>query len=160
MNTRIQVEHPVTEMVTGHDLVIEQIRIAAGQPVSFAQDEVRIEGHAIECRINAEDAAQGFVPRPGVLDTWRPPQGSGVRVDSHCYPGYRIPPFYDSLLAKLIVHAADRDAAIDRMIAALDDFRVTGVPTTIPFHRDVLRHADFRNARVDTRWVEDRFLAA
>ena len=158
MNTRIQVEHPVTEMVTGRDLVIEQIRIAAGEPISFRQDEVVCEGHAIECRVNAEDAARNFAPGPGRLQAWTPPSGEGIRVDTHCYPGYLVPPYYDSLLAKLIVHAADRNAAVARMREALGRFQVAGVPTTIPFHQAVLAHADFGAARVTTRWVEESFL--
>jgi acetyl-CoA carboxylase biotin carboxylase subunit len=159
MNTRIQVEHPVTEMIAGRDIVVEQIRIAAGEPLSFSQHEVRLEGHAIECRINAEDPARNFLPCPGVLAAWRPPQRAGARVDSHCYAGYAVPPFYDSLLAKVIVHAATRAGAIEAMCTALDDFVVDGVPTTIPFHRQVLRHEDFRAGRVTTRWVEETFLA-
>ena len=159
MNTRIQVEHPVTEMVTGKDLVVEQLRIAAGEPLSFTQADVRLEGHAIECRVNAEDADRGFAPSPGRLAQWVAPTGDGIRVDTHCYPGYTVPPFYDSLLAKLIVHAADRARAIDAMSAALQRFDVQGVATTIPFHRRVFAHPDFRAARVTTRWVEERFLA-
>jgi acetyl-CoA carboxylase biotin carboxylase subunit len=155
MNTRIQVEHPVTEMVTGRDLVAEQIRIAGGEPVSFTQEDVRIDGHAIECRVNAEDPSRKFRPCPGQLEIWAPPVGDGVRVDSHCYAGYRIPPFYDSLLAKLIVRGANRAAAIARMVEALAAFKVAGVPTTIPFHLDVLRSDDFRAARVHTGWVEE-----
>jgi acetyl-CoA carboxylase biotin carboxylase subunit len=158
MNTRIQVEHPVTEMVTGQDLVIEQIRIAAGEPISFAQADVTCDGHAIECRINAEDAARNFAPGPGTLRAWRPPQAAGVRVDTHCYPGYLVPPFYDSLLAKVIVHAPTRAGAIEAMRSALERFEVAGVPTTIPFHRQVLMHDDFAAGRVTTRWVEDKFL--
>jgi acetyl-CoA carboxylase biotin carboxylase subunit len=154
MNTRIQVEHPVTEMVTGRDIVVEQIRIAAGVPLSFGQSEVTFEGHAIECRVNAEDPARNFMPGPGLLRDWKPPEGSGLRVDTHCYAGYLVPPFYDSLLAKVIVHADTRDRAIEKMRAALDGFEVAGVPTTIPFHRQVLTHEDFRSARVTTRWVE------
>ena len=160
MNTRIQVEHPVTEMVTDRDLVAEQICIAAGEPLSFRQDQVRAEGHAIECRINAEDVSNNFAPRPGRLSTWKPPDGEGVRVDSHCYPGYLVPPFYDSLLAKLIVRGTDRASAMRMMSEALDGFDVSGIPTTIPFHREVLKHEDFRLGRVTTRWVEERFLAA
>jgi acetyl-CoA carboxylase biotin carboxylase subunit len=155
MNTRIQVEHPVTEMVTGHDLVAEQIRIAGGEPVSFTQEDVRIDGHAIECRINAEDPRRKFMPCPGQLEIWAPPAGDDVRVDSHCYAGCRIPPFYDSLLAKVIVRGASRAATIDRMVQALAAFKVAGVPTTIPFHLDVLRSDDFRAARVHTRWVDE-----
>ena len=155
MNTRIQVEHPVTEMVTRHDLVAEQIRIAGGEPVSFTQQDVRIDGHAIECRINAEDPRRKFMPCPGQLEIWAPPAGDDVRVDSHCFAGCRIPPFYDSLLAKVIVRGASRAATIARMVEALAAFKVAGVPTTIPFHLDVLRSDDFRGARVHTRWVDE-----
>jgi acetyl-CoA carboxylase biotin carboxylase subunit len=155
MNTRIQVEHPVTEMVTGEDLVAEQIRIAAGEPISFTQSDVHLTGHAIECRINAEDAAKNFMPSPGRLESWAPPEADDIRVESHCYPGYLVPPYYDSLLAKVIVRGADRNAAIDRMIEALQAFEVSGVATTIPFQLQVLQHDDFRAARVHTRWVDD-----
>ncbi len=158
MNTRIQVEHPVTEMITGRDLVSEQIRIAAGAPLSFTQGEVAFAGHAIECRINAEDASRNFLPGPGRLDEWRPPHGPGVRIDTHCYPGYTVPPFYDSLLAKVIVHGSTRAQATERMQEALAGFRVTGIATTIPFHLGVLQHPDFQDGRVTTRWVEQTFL--
>jgi acetyl-CoA carboxylase, biotin carboxylase subunit len=158
MNTRIQVEHPVTEMITGCDLVVEQLRIAAGEPISFSQDDVRLQGHAIECRINAEDFTRGFMPGPGRIEAWRSPDGPGLRVDTHCFSGYQVPPYYDSLLAKLIAHGDDRDHAIDRMAGALDEFEVTGLPTTIPFHRRVLANQDFRRARITTRWVEESFL--
>jgi acetyl-CoA carboxylase biotin carboxylase subunit len=158
MNTRIQVEHPVTEMVTRRDIVVEQIRIAAGELLTFGQRDVKFEGHAIECRVNAEDPARNFAPGPGVLRDWKPPQGPGVRVDTHCYPGYLVPPFYDSLLAKLIVHRPTRTGAIEAMRSALEQFEVAGVPTTIPFHRQVLMHEDFRSGRVTTRWVEEKFL--
>jgi acetyl-CoA carboxylase biotin carboxylase subunit len=160
MNTRIQVEHPVTEMITGRDLVAEQIRIAAGKPISFTQDEVRLTGHAIECRINAEDASLNFAPRPGRLTVWSAPVGEGIRVDTHCYPGYLVPPYYDSLLAKVITHGTDRTQALERMRAALAGLEVGGIPTTAPFHQQVLVHEDFRTGRVTTRWVEDKFLAA
>jgi acetyl-CoA carboxylase, biotin carboxylase subunit len=159
MNTRIQVEHPVTEMVTGRDIVVEQILIAAGEPLSFTQRDVSVTGHAIECRINAEDPARNFAPGPGVLEQWQPPEGIGVRVDTHCYPGYSVPPFYDSLLAKVIVHRETREQAIEAMRAALGGFVVAGVPTTIPFHRAVLMHDDFRSGHVTTRWVEQKYLA-
>jgi acetyl-CoA carboxylase biotin carboxylase subunit len=158
MNTRIQVEHPVTEMVTGRDLVAEQIRVAAGEPLSFTQDEIALDGHAIECRINAEDPERNFAPGPGRIDAWTAPAGPHVRVDSHCFSGYFVPPYYDSLLAKVIVHGEDRGEAIERMELALSQMEVTGVPTTLPFHRAVLAHADFRGGRVGTRWVEERFL--
>ena len=158
MNTRIQVEHPVTEMVTGRDLVVEQIRIAAGLPISFTQEEVKVSGHAIECRINAENAAQNFKPGPGRITEWSLPEEEGVRVDSHCYSGYLVPPYYDSLLAKLIVHAENRDDAVKKMIVSLRQFVVHGVPTTINFHHEVLSHDDFRSGRVNTSWVEGNFL--
>lgn len=160
MNTRIQVEHPVTEMVTGIDLVAEQIRVAAGEPLSFTQDDVRTNGHSIECRINAENAARNFMPGPGRITTWNAPQGEGVRVDTHCEAGYLVPPYYDSLLAKLIVHGKDRAEAIARMLESLRGFEVKGVPTTIAFHHDVLSQGDFAEGRVNTRWVEEKFLAA
>ena len=159
MNTRIQVEHPVTETITGRDLVVEQINVAAGRPLSFGQSDIRFNGHAIECRINAENVDRNFAPSPGRLGRWQVPEGSWIRVDSHCYPGYLVPPFYDSLLAKVIAHGRDRADAIVRMNAALQGFEVDGVDTTIPFHRAVLNHADFRAARVTTRWVEETFLA-
>ncbi len=159
MNTRIQVEHPVTEMVAGVDLVAEQIRIASGEPLSFGQADLRLEGHAIECRINAEDAERDFRPSPGRITEWVAPAGDGVRVDTHCYPGYVIPPFYDSLLAKVIVHAPNRPAAIARMREALESFVVAGVRTTIPFHQKVLAHDDFQAGQVTTRWVEEKFNA-
>jgi acetyl-CoA carboxylase biotin carboxylase subunit len=158
MNTRIQVEHPVTEMITDRDLVAEMIRIASGKPLSFAQEEVRVRGHAIECRINAEDFRADFRPDPGVLRTWLPPSGTGVRLDTHCYAGYRVPPFYDSLLAKLIVFGADRQEAVSKMRQALDDFIIEGVKTTIPFHQMVLEHPDFLGNRVTTSWVESVLL--
>jgi acetyl-CoA carboxylase biotin carboxylase subunit len=154
MNTRIQVEHPVTEVVTGCDLVAEQIRVAAGQPLSFADQQPPGAGHAIEFRINAEDPARGFMPSPGVLRRWQPPQGEGIRFDSHVYQGYAVPPYYDSLLGKLIVHGHDRAAALARARDALQAFVVDGVATTIPFHLRVLEHPDFIANRVHTRWVE------
>jgi acetyl-CoA carboxylase biotin carboxylase subunit len=160
MNTRIQVEHPVTEMITGRDLVVEQITIAARAPISFAQSAVAFDGHAIECRVNAEDATRSFAPCPGRLTVWEPPRMEGVRIDTHCYPGYLVPPFYDSLLAKVIAHGRTRGEAIARMREALSRFRVEGVATTIPFHTSVLGHPDFTAARVTTRWVEETFLQA
>ena len=158
MNTRIQVEHPVTEMVTGRDLVAEQILVAAGNRLSFRQAEISTTGHSIECRINAEDWTRNFAPAPGRITVWEPPRMAGVRVDSHCYPGYVVPPFYDSLLAKLIVHGRTRQDAIATMVKALQSFRVEGVATTIPFHLAVLADSDFTSHRVTTRWVEDAFL--
>jgi acetyl-CoA carboxylase biotin carboxylase subunit len=158
MNTRIQVEHPVTEMVTGRDLVAEQIRVACGLPLSFKQDDIVLQGHAIECRINAENPDRNFMPSPGKIAEWHAPEGEGVRVDSHMYSGATVPPYYDSLLAKLIVHAPDRSLAIERMRDALAQLRVAGVSSTASFHVHVLEHPDFAAGRVTTRWVEDSFL--
>ncbi|MEJ8859658.1 acetyl-CoA carboxylase biotin carboxylase subunit [Variovorax robiniae] len=158
MNTRIQVEHPVTEMITGFDLVAEQIRVAGGLPLSFTQDEVKLQGHAIECRINAEDPERNFLPRPGLISAWDVPSGEGIRVDSHCYAGYTVPPYYDSLLGKLIVHAATRELAIERMRQALGGLHVEGPTTTASFHDSVLAHEDFIQGKVTTRWVEETFL--
>jgi acetyl-CoA carboxylase biotin carboxylase subunit len=154
MNTRIQVEHPVTEMVTSFDLVKEQIRVAAGEPVSFQGDGRRLRGHAIECRINAEDPYRNFQPSPGLITAYHPPGGPGVRVDTHVYAGYTVPPHYDSLLAKVIVHGNDRDEALRRMGQALDSFILEGVTTTIPFLARVIRHPDFVAGRIDTRFLE------
>ncbi len=154
MNTRIQVEHPVTEMITGTDLVEEQIRIAGGQPLSFSQSDIKLTGHAIECRINAEAPARGFQPSPGKITEWRPSQGAGIRIDSHCFPGYVVPPYYDSLLAKIIVHAADRVQAIERMQTALKNFSIRGVDTTIPFLSFLLTQPSYINGQVNTRWLE------
>ena len=153
MNTRIQVEHPVTEMVTGLDLVKAQFRIAAGEPLPLSQADVRLNGHSLECRINAEDPER-FLPSPGRLTNFRPPGGPGVRVDSHAYVGYVVPPYYDSLLGKVIVHAHDRGEAIARMQRALDEMQIQGVQTTIPFHQKVLRHPDFLAGRTSTRFLE------
>jgi acetyl-CoA carboxylase, biotin carboxylase subunit len=158
MNTRIQVEHPVTEMVTGVDLVKEQIRIASGEPLRFSQDQIQIRGHAIECRINAELSTDGFRPCPGLITKWIPPEGEGIRVDSHCYSGYFVPPYYDSLLAKVITVGKDRPEAIKRMQHALSGFLVSGLDTTIPFYQYLLQHPDYRYSKVNTRWVENTLL--
>ena len=158
MNTRIQVEHPVTEMATGVDLVREQIRIASGEPPSFSQDGVRLKGHALECRINAESSTEGFRPCPGLITNWISPEGQGIRVDSHCYSGYFVPPYYDSLLAKIVTVGKDRGEAIERMQYALSRFSVSGVDTTIPFHQYILQHPDYLCSKVNTRWVEDTLL--
>lgn len=152
MNTRIQVEHPVTEMVTGLDLVQLQLRIAAGEALGMAQTDVRGTGHSVECRINAEDP-QRFLPAPGLIVSLRLPGGPGVRVDTHAYSGYRVPPFYDSLLAKLIVHRSTRDEAIACMRRALDEMQVDGVKTTIPVHQRILRHPDFLAGRTSTQFL-------
>ncbi len=158
MNTRIQVEHPVTEMITGKDLVKEQIRIAGGEPISFTQDAVAMKGHAIECRINAEMPEADFRPSPGRITDWRPPEDNGIRVDSHCYTGYFVPPYYDSLLAKLIVKGDDRPEAVGRMAYALANFEVNGVDTTIPFYRNLMKNPDYLNGNINTRWIEDVFI--
>jgi acetyl-CoA carboxylase biotin carboxylase subunit len=154
MNTRIQVEHPVTEMTTGFDLVKEQIRAAAGLPLSIPDRAIYLRGHAIECRINAEDPSRNFAPSPGQITTFHPPGGPGVRVDTHVYAGYRVPPFYDSLLAKLIVHASTRAEAIARMRHSLTSFVVEGVHTTIPFLITVMDHPAFIAGEVDTKFLE------
>jgi acetyl-CoA carboxylase biotin carboxylase subunit len=154
MNTRIQVEHPVTEMVTSFDLVKEQIRIAAGEPISYLGDGTRLRGHAIECRINAEDPYRNFQPSPGLITAYHPPGGPGVRVDTHVYAGYTVPPYYDSLLAKVIVHGNTRQEALSRIGQALDSFILEGVTTTIPFLARVIRHPDFVRGKVDTHFLE------
>ena len=154
MNTRIQVEHPVTEMVVSQDLVKEQIRVAAGCPLGFAQEDVQLRGHAIECRINAEDPDRNFMPSTGEITSFHTPGGYGVRVDSHVYAQYVVTPFYDSMLAKLIVWGMDREEALTRTERALDEFIVEGINTTIPFHQFMLRHPTFRSGKADTAFVE------
>jgi acetyl-CoA carboxylase biotin carboxylase subunit len=154
MNTRIQVEHPVTEMVTGFDIVKEQIHVAAGDPLSLPAELNGLRGHAIECRVNAEDPARNFQPCPGLISAYHPPGGPGVRVDTHVYAGYTVPPHYDSLLAKVIVHGRDRTEALARMGQALDSFILEGVTTTIPFLARVIRHPAFVAGDVDTRFLE------
>ncbi|MFA6318821.1 MAG: acetyl-CoA carboxylase biotin carboxylase subunit [Elusimicrobiota bacterium] len=155
VNTRLQVEHPVTELVTGLDLVHLQIRLAAGEKLTFGQERAsEIRCHAVEHRINAEDPAHGFAPCPGTIESLALPGGPGVRVDTHVYAGYTVPSYYDSLIAKLIVSAPDRDAAISRGLRALGEFAITGIKTTIPFHREVLGHPLFRGGRFDTRFIE------
>jgi acetyl-CoA carboxylase biotin carboxylase subunit len=153
MNTRIQVEHPVTEMITGIDLVNEQIRIAAGAPLSVRQEDIRIEGHAIECRVNAEHPST-FRPSPGTISYFHPPGGLGVRVDSAAYQGYRIPPHYDSLVGKLIVHGRTRNECLMRLRRALDEFVVDGVETTLPLFRNLVRNAEIQNGQYDIHWLE------
>ncbi len=153
MNTRIQVEHPVSEMITGIDLVQEQLRIAGGEALRFSQADVKIRGHAIECRITAEIATEGFRPSPGRIALWRPPQGPNIRLDTHCYEGYTVPIFYDSMLGKLIVYGSDRAEAIERMRRALAQFSVTGVGTTLPFLRFVMGHPDFAAGKVSTHLI-------
>ncbi|HEV8510096.1 MAG TPA: acetyl-CoA carboxylase biotin carboxylase subunit [Gemmatimonadales bacterium] len=154
MNTRIQVEHPVTEMCTNFDLVKEQIAVASGAPLSFVMNGHRLRGHAIECRVNAEDPSRNFQPSPGLITAYHPPGGPGVRVDTHIYAGYTVPPYYDSLLAKVIVHGNTRTEALARMRQALDSFIIEGVTTTIPFLGRVMRHPDFVAGKVDTKFLE------
>jgi acetyl-CoA carboxylase biotin carboxylase subunit len=154
MNTRIQVEHPVTEQVTGFDLVKEQILVAAGEPMSFGQQDVRMTGHAIECRLNAEDFEHGFRPNPGQITYWYHPGGPGLRVDSHVYSGYVVPPYYDSMIGKLIAYGKDRAEALRRMEIALEEMIVEGIKTSVPFHRLALKHPRFRAGELDTGFVE------
>ncbi len=159
MNTRLQVEHPVTEMVTSVDLVKEQIRIAAGLPLHLEQDTIHARGHSIECRITAEDADTDFRPQTGTVERYLPPGGPGVRVDSHLYAGYTVPPHYDSLLSKLIVWADTREAAIARMQRALDEYVIEGIITTIPFHQRLLRNESFLRGEIYTRFIQDEAAA-
>jgi acetyl-CoA carboxylase biotin carboxylase subunit len=155
MNTRIQVEHPVTEEVTGLDLVKEQIRVAAGEPLSLRQEDVEWRGHAIECRINAEDYEHGFRPSPGTITYTYKPGGPGLRLDSHVYAGYTVPPYYDSMIGKLIAHGKNRPEALRRMEIALEEMIVEGIKTTIPFHQLALRQPRFQNGDLDTHFVEE-----
>jgi acetyl-CoA carboxylase biotin carboxylase subunit len=157
VNARIQVEHPVSEMISGADLVQEQLRIAGGAALSKSQADIHLNGHAIECRINAEDPDRDFLPSPGKVSRWVLPEGDGIRVDTHIEQGSVIPPHYDSMVGKLIVHAADRDAAIAKLSAALDQFEVGGISTTIGLHRRIVRHPDFRTNQIHTRWLETGF---
>ncbi|SDL63148.1 acetyl-CoA carboxylase, biotin carboxylase subunit [Modicisalibacter muralis] len=159
MNTRIQVEHPVTEEVTGLDLIKEQIRVASGESMSLYQEDIKFFGHAIECRINAEDPDKGFMPRPGKLEEFTVPLGPGVRVDSHAYPGYVLPPYYDSLLAKVVTRGQTREEALARMRCALAEFQITGVPTTIGFHQRLLNEPAFLEGRVHTRYLKEEMWA-
>jgi len=154
MNTRIQVEHPVTELITGVDLIKEQIRVASGEKLSLTQEEVTFNGWAIECRINAENPEKNFMPSPGRIQMYLPPGGLGVRIDSAAYPGYMIPPYYDSMIAKLIVHAPTREEAIARMKRALSEFIIEGIHTTIPFHLKLLEHEKFVQGDFNTKFLE------
>jgi acetyl-CoA carboxylase biotin carboxylase subunit len=158
MNTRIQVEHPVTEMITSLDLINEQIRVAQGEKLSFNQSQVQLNGHAIECRINAEDPTQNFRPHPGKISGYLPPGGPGVRVDSHVYTDYEIPPYYDSLIGKLIVWGPNRDMAIKRMRRALQECAITGIPTTIAFHQRILETPAFLAGDVYTNFIEEHLI--
>ena len=155
MNTRLQVEHPVTEMITGVDIVKEQLRIAAGESLSFKQEDIRISGHAIECRINAEDP-KTFMPSPGLIQLWHPPGGPGVRVDSHIYSGYKVPPFYDSMIGKIIAHGNDRPTAIARMQNALSEIVIEGIRTNVPLHQEIFQHSAFQAGGTDIHYLEKR----
>ena len=158
VNTRVQVEHPVTEMVTGIDIVRAQLQIAGGRPLPFTQDDVRLDGHAVEVRINAEDPYRGFAPGPGTVSRWVEPVGGGLRIDTHCFGGYRIPPHYDSLLAKMIAHGADRDEALRRLDRGLRRLVVDGVPTTVPMLLALIEAPEFRAGTHHTRWVEQELM--
>jgi acetyl-CoA carboxylase biotin carboxylase subunit len=155
MNTRVQVEHPVTEMVTGIDIVKAQLKIAAGEPLPFAQRDVEWRGHAVECRINAEDP-RTFMPSPGTVTLWHPPGGPGIRVDSHMYSGYPVPPHYDSLIAKIIAHGEDRASAIARMTTALNEIVIDGIRTNVPLHQEIFQHAAFKTGGTDIHYLEKR----
>lgn len=154
MNTRIQVEHPVTEMITGIDLVAEQIKIADKNPISFSQADVKFNGHAIECRVNAESPKKGFLPNPGKITAWQSPQSNKVRVDTHCFSGYFIPPYYDSLIAKIITTGDNRLEAVNEMQKSLQEFVISGVETTIPFLQYLIKQEDYYEGKINTRWVE------
>ncbi len=158
VNARIQVEHPVTEMITGIDLIKQQIRVAAGEKLPFRQKDIPCNGAAIECRINAEDPTKNFQPSPGRIDSLFVPGGLGVRFDSHVHAGYIVPPYYDSMIGKLIVHKNSREEAIGCMLRALGELRITGIKTTTDFHRQVLSHKDFADGKIDTSWVERNML--
>jgi acetyl-CoA carboxylase biotin carboxylase subunit len=155
MNTRVQVEHPVTELVTGIDIVKAQLTIAAGERLAFTQHDIRWQGHAIECRINAEDP-KTFVPSPGTVSLWHPPGGPGIRVDSHMYSGYAVPPYYDSLIAKVIAHGEHRRAAIARMTTALQEIVIDGISTNVPLHQEIFQHGAFKAGGTDIHYLERR----
>jgi acetyl-CoA carboxylase, biotin carboxylase subunit len=158
VNARIQVEHPVSEMVTGQDLVQWQLRVAGGEALDLEQKAIEVAGHSIECRINAEDWKRDFMPSPGTIKQWKAPEGAGIRLDTHMSEGARIPPYYDSMVAKLIVTGTDRADSISRLEAALDNFSVEGVPTTIGLHKAIIGHPDYRNNDIHTRWLEQVLL--
>jgi acetyl-CoA carboxylase biotin carboxylase subunit len=155
MNTRIQVEHPVTEMITGIDIVREQLRIASGEKLHYTQKDVRIQGHAIECRINAEDP-KNFMPSPGLITLWHPPGGPGIRIESHIYSGYRVPPYYDSMIGKIIAHGESRAAAFGRMRNALSEMVIEGIKTNIPLHQEIFQHSAFQTGGTDIHYLEKR----
>jgi acetyl-CoA carboxylase, biotin carboxylase subunit len=155
MNTRVQVEHPVTESITGIDIVRMQLAIAAGEPLPFRQEDIRFRGHAIECRINAEHP-KTMMPSPGTVTIWHPPGGPGIRVDSHMYSGYTVPPYYDSLIAKLIAHGATRDSALARMATALSEIVVEGIHSNVTLHQEILQHSAFLQGGTDIHYLENR----
>ena len=155
MNTRLQVEHPVTEMITGIDIVREQLRIASGEKLDITQDDVKVQGHAIECRINAEDS-KTFMPSPGLVTLWHAPGGPGIRIDSHVYSGYNVPPYYDSMIGKLIAHGHDREAAFARMRNALTEIVIEGIRTNVPLHQEIFQHAAFQAGGTDIHYLEKR----
>jgi acetyl-CoA carboxylase biotin carboxylase subunit len=155
MNTRLQVEHTVTEQVTGIDLVREQLRIAAGEPLGYTQDDITITGHAVECRINAENPAT-FLPSPGMIEQYHAPGGPGIRMDSHIYNGYTVPPYYDSMVGKLIASGASREIAIARMHGALGEIVIDGIETNIPLHQDLMNDANFRRGGANIHYLEKK----
>lgn len=155
MNARLQVEHPVTEMITGIDIVKEQMNIASGKKLSFSQSDVYMQGHAIECRINAEDP-KTFLPSPGLISLWHPPGGPGIRTDSHVYTGYKVPPFYDSMIGKIIAHGNNRHTAISRMKTALSEMVIEGIKSNIPLHQEVLQHSAFEKGGTNIHYLEKR----
>ncbi len=156
MNTRLQVEHPVTEMITGIDIVNEQIKAAAGKKLNISQEDIKFTGHAIECRINAEDS-NTFLPSPGLITAYHPPGGNGVRVDSSAYQDYSVVPYYDSLIGKLIVHAENRELAINKMLRALDEFVIEGIKTTVKLQKNIISSDTFKNYKYDIKWLENYF---
>ena len=157
MNTRIQVEHPVSEMVSGFDLIREQIRVAQGMRLSVEQADISLRGHAIECRINAEDPVHNFMPCPGTIENLHLPGGNGVRMDSAVYKGYSIPPFYDSMIAKIIVHDRDRESAVKKMISTLEELKIDGIQTNLDFQYDILNHPDFQNGKFTTDFISSHY---
>jgi acetyl-CoA carboxylase, biotin carboxylase subunit len=160
VNSRIQVEHPVSEEITGEDLIARQLSVAAGDGIGLDQGDIRIKGHAIECRINAEDPSNNFSPAPGRITEWAAPTGAGIRLDTHARKGYLVPPFYDSMIGKLIAHGRTRHEAIERLLRAIEDFRLDGIKTTLPLIRFVASHPDFVENKITTRWLEDKGLPA
>lgn len=155
MNTRLQVEHPVTEMITGIDIVREQLQIASGEKLTVTQDDIKIQGHAIECRVNAEDP-KNFMPSPGLITLWHPPGGPGIRVESHIYSGYKVPPYYDSMIGKIIAHGGSRETAFARMRNALTEIVIEGIKTNIPLHQEIFQHAAFQAGGTDIHYLEKR----